>query len=221
MAGVVSAVVAGVALVAGVAGKIHANNLRNREEAKQRRAQKKLEAFERSRQQVIDQSGAIRDLKNQINNPYANLAVATQTAELKIEETDQALANTLDKINQGGTGAGAATAMARMAAASKAQVGASLEKQEVDNNKLRAEGQAKVDAAKMQLEQAALGAEEAAWTRQENRDLVTMDRLAGIGENAQAQAMAYQAQGDAALMEGFGTAASQSGGIAELGKKGK
>lgn len=152
-----------------------------------------------------------QDIENpfaNLSNPYENLAVATQAAEIKMEQTDQALANTLDQINQSGTGAGAATALARMAAASKAQVGASIENQEVQNQKLRAEGDAQVSAQKMQLEQAAIGEETAAWGRQEGRDLASMDRLAGQGENAQAAAMGYQAQGDAALMAGMTTAAS-------------
>ncbi len=178
---------------------ISANNKRKEEEAKALQLEKDLKKFEASRQAVIDQSGAIRDMKKQVFNPYANLAVANQAAELKIEQTDQALANTLDQINQSGTGAGAATALARMAAASKAQVGASLEKQEVNNQKLRAQGEADVNAQKMQLERTALQEETAAWGRQEGRDLATMDRLAGLGENAQAQAMAYGQQSAQAI----------------------
>ena len=215
------AIIAGVTLVAGVVSKVSANNKRNGEEAKARRAQKKLEALEKNRQGVIDQSDQIRDLKNQVFNPFANLTVATQTAELKIEQTDQALANTLDKINQGGTGAGAATAMARMAAASKAQVGASLENQEAKNNTLRAEGEAKSAAAKMQIEQAALAAEEAAWNKQENRDLASLDRLSGLQENASANAMAYQQQGDQALMDSINSAGSiYAGGMKSGGSGG-
>ncbi|GAG20632.1 unnamed protein product, partial [marine sediment metagenome] len=151
-----------IGVASGVASKISADKKARLQSIKEQDAKKKLEALENGRQAVIDQSGKIRDLKNQVSNPYENLAVATQASELKIEQTDQALANTLDQINQSGTGAGAATAMARMAAASKAQVGASLENQEVQNNQLRAQGQAAADQQKMQLEQAALGAEEAA-----------------------------------------------------------
>ena len=196
---------------------IAANNKRKDEEAKAQQLEKDLKQFEASRQAVIDQSGAIRDLKKQVFNPYANLAVANQAAELKIEQTDQALANTLDQINQSGTGAGAATALARMAAASKAQVGASLEKQEVNNQKLRAQGEADVNAQKMQLEQAALGEEVAAFGRQETRDLATMDRLAGLGENAQAQAMAYGQQAGQALGNMASSAIGLGGDIAGLG----
>ena len=191
-----------IGVASGITAKISADKKARLSSIKENDARKKLEALERSRQAVIDQSGAIRDLKNQVSNPYENLAVATQAAELKIEQTDQALANTLDQINQSGTGAGAATAMARMAAASKAQVGASLENQEVQNNQLRAQGQAAADQQKMQLEQAALGAEVAAFDRQESRDLASLDRLAGLQENAQAQTMAYQQQGNQALVGG-------------------
>ena len=219
-AGALMAISGGASLAAGGVGKLVASNKQKRAEREEARAQKKLEAFERGRQAVIDQSGAIRDLKKQVYNPYANLAVATQAADLQIEQTDQALANTLDQINQSGTGAGAATAMARMAAASKAQVGASLENQEVQNNQLRAQGQAAADQQKMQLEQAALGAEVAAFDRQESRDLASLDRLAGLQENAQAQTMAYQQQGNQALVGGVsqGLSSLTTGLEAEYGK---
>ena len=94
-----------------------------------------------------------------------------------------------------------------MAAVSKAQVGATLENQEVKNQQLRMQGEASMMAQKMQLEQAALGEEGAAWGRQEQRDLTTLDRLAGLQENAQAQEMAYKMQGAEALTSGLtGTA---------------
>ena len=136
-------------------------------------------------------------------NPYANLAVATKAADQQIQQTDQALANTLDSINRAGTGAGSATALAQMAAKSKAQISASLEKQEVANQKLRLEGEAGVQEAKMNLEQAALREEGAAWARQEERDLTTLDRLASLGQNQQAQAMAYGQDATQSLMGGI------------------
>tara|TARA_R110000744_G_scaffold297182_3_gene406983 strand:- start:2152 stop:2847 length:696 start_codon:yes stop_codon:yes gene_type:complete len=212
MAGLVMAISAGVSLLAGGIGKIHANNKARQQEIKAKQYERDLKAFEASRQAVINQAGDIRNLKSQVNNPYAKLAVATQAADLKIEQTDQALANTLDKINQSGTGSGAATAMARMAAASKAQVGATIETQEVQNQKLRVEGEAAADQRKMALEQAALGAEVAAFDRQEGRDLATLDRLSGLQENAQAAAMSQRQQGTEMMMAGV------KGGV-EIGSK--
>ena len=45
-----------------------------------------------------------------ISNPFANLQVATKAAEIKMEQSDIALANTLDSLRE--TGAGGATALA-------------------------------------------------------------------------------------------------------------
>tara|TARA_R110002012_G_scaffold187170_1_gene354041 strand:- start:160 stop:831 length:672 start_codon:yes stop_codon:yes gene_type:complete len=209
MAGIITGIASlAIGATSAIVGGIQAKNARKKEEAKERAAAKKLKALENNRQAVIDQSGKIRAMKDQVFNPYANLAVATKASDLQIEQTDQALANTLDQINQSGSGAGGATALARMAAASKAQVGASLENQEVQNQKLKAEGDATAAAQKMQLEQAALGAEEAAWGRQEQRDVVQLDRLSGQQENAQAQATAYGMQGTQAVMSGLASGAS-------------
>ena len=157
-------------------------------------ADRKLANLENSRQGILNQAGAIREMKSQVFNPYANLAVANKAADLKIEQTDEALANTLESINRSGTGTGAATALARMAAQSKAQVGATLETQEIQNQKLRLQGEAQVITQKQQIEQAALGAEAQAWGRGEVRDVAMLDRLAGLQENAQARALAYEQQ---------------------------
>ena len=103
--------------------------------------QQKLEALERSRQQVVDKSDEIRAMKDEVFNPYQNLGVAMQGVNLKIEQTDEALANTLNALNKSGAGAGAATALARQAAASKAQVAASIENQELKNQQLYLTGE--------------------------------------------------------------------------------
>ena len=50
---------------------IAANNARKKEETKEREAKQKIEAFEKNRQAVIDQSGKIRAMKDQVFNPYA------------------------------------------------------------------------------------------------------------------------------------------------------
>ena len=76
-----------------------------------------------------------------MTNPFANLSVATQAAEMQMQQTDQALANTLDTLRATGSSAGGATALARAAAQSKQGIAASIETQEVNNEKLRAEGQ--------------------------------------------------------------------------------
>ena len=200
---IVAAVGAATPMIIGGINAATANRKAKLAEAKQRQLEQQLKNFEQNRQAVINQADNIRALKSQVFNPYANLAVATKAADQQIQQTDQALANTLDSINRAGTGAGSATALAQMAAKSKAQISASLEKQEVANQKLRLEGEAGVQEAKMKLEQEALKEEGAAWGRQEERDLTTLDRLASLGQNQQAQAMAYGQQATDALMGGI------------------
>ena len=88
-----------------------------------------------------------------ISNPFANLGVATQAAEMQIEEADIALANTLDTLRATGSGAGGATALAQAALSSKKGVSASIEQQEAQNEKLRAQGEQDLQARRMQEQQ--------------------------------------------------------------------
>tara|TARA_R100000995_G_scaffold28771_2_gene12714 strand:- start:707 stop:1366 length:660 start_codon:yes stop_codon:yes gene_type:complete len=210
------AMVAGTAMTVGAITKIAADKKAKKEEARALGYERQLEQFEASRQKVLNQGAEIRALKSQIFNPYANLAVATKSANQQIEQTDQALANTLDSINRAGSGAGGATALAQMAAQSKAKVSANLEVQEVSNQKLRFQGEAEMQISKMRMEQEALAAEAGAWGRQETRDLATMDRLAGLQENAQAQAMAYRMGGNEAMMAGMSQGTDAGMGMAGM-----
>jgi uncharacterized membrane protein len=89
------------------------------------------------------------DLSNQISNPFANLSVATGAAEMKIEQADISLANTLDTVRATGAGAGGATALAQAALQSKKGVAASIESQEAQNEKLRAQGEQQMEQAQV------------------------------------------------------------------------
>tara|TARA_R110000796_G_scaffold67531_1_gene155073 strand:- start:94 stop:816 length:723 start_codon:yes stop_codon:yes gene_type:complete len=81
------------------------------------------------------------DLSSQMSNPYLNLGVATQAADMQAEQADISLANTLDAIRATGSGAGGATALAQAALQSKKEVSASIESQEAMNQKLAAQGE--------------------------------------------------------------------------------
>lgn len=96
-----------------------------------------------------DLSSMIEDLSGYLDNPYANLGVATKAAEIQIEQTDISLANTLDLLASTGASAGGATALAQAAARSKQGVAASIEAQEAQNEKLRAQGEAVLNQQKM------------------------------------------------------------------------
>lgn len=192
----IGAIVAGVAALAGAttAGvQADKNNKAARlEKAKARRLQQQMERFEQERQPVINQADSIRAMKGQVFNEAANLGVAMQATNLQLEETDKALANTLDTIAAMGEGAGNATALAQMAASSKAEVSAGLETQELENQKLRIAGEAKRQQTIMALEQTALAEEVSAWDRQEGRDIAKLNRLSGLEDRAMQAGVAYQ-----------------------------
>jgi len=90
---------------------------------------------------VTDLSGLASDLSSQITNPFENLQVSTAAAEMQAEESDIALANTLDTLEQTGASAGGATALAMAALKSKQQVSASIEQQEAKNAEMKAQGE--------------------------------------------------------------------------------
>jgi hypothetical protein len=118
-----------------------------------------------------------------LSNPYANLSVATKAAEMQAEQTDIALANTLDSLRK--TGAGGATALAQAALKSKQGIAASIEQQEVANEKLRAQGQMQVDIAKAKGESWKIG-------MQERREEIQLDRLQSLADlEAQRRAEAF------------------------------
>jgi hypothetical protein len=96
-----------------------------------------------------DFSGLATDTSTLASNTFANLQVATQAADLKAQQTDQALANTLSTIRATGAGAGGATAIAQAALQSKLGVAATIEQQEARNNELRARGEQTVEQIRM------------------------------------------------------------------------
>ena len=163
------------------------------ENARLRRLEKQYKILQDTRQAVIDQSDEIRDLKDQVYNPYANLGVAMQATNMKLEQSDEDLANILQSVNQAGAGGGAATQLARMASVSKAQA-AGLEQQELQNQQLRIQGESQVMQQKLSIEQMALQEEVAAWGRQEGRDAQDMNRVATLEGRANQKAIMHEQQ---------------------------
>jgi hypothetical protein len=135
-------------LVKGIFGASRAKRKQRREAAEKRKLTGELKSLEKSRQKVINPyenatnlSSLAKDLTGNLSNPYSNLGVSTAAAEIQIEESDLALANTLDTLMASGASAGGATALAQAALQSKKGVAASIEQQETQNEKLRAQGQ--------------------------------------------------------------------------------
>ena len=77
-----------------------------------------------------------------VTNPFENLQVATEAAQMQAREQDLSLATTLDTLRATGSGAGGATALAQAALQSKKGVSASIQAQEAQNKKLAAQGEA-------------------------------------------------------------------------------
>jgi len=195
-------------LAVGIYQAVDSNQKAKKADKKRKKEKKRMKEFEKSRQPVINQADKIRATKNMLSNPYANLGVATQAADIQAQETDKALANTLDTIKQSGMGAGGATALAQAAAQSKAKVAANLESQEATNNKLAAEGEATLQKQKVNIENKALAEETSAWGRQEDRDIVQLNRMQSEIEGRDAEARAYEQQSADAIMQGVGGAGS-------------
>jgi flagellar biosynthesis regulator FlaF len=161
------------------------------------RLQRKLNSLETNRQEIINPYEGISDLSSYISNPFANLGVATKAAEIQIEESDIALATTLDTLRATGASAGGATALAQAALRSKRGVAANIEQQESNNETLRAQGQQTMQqqlrAEQMRLQQAGVAGEQFMFGTRENREMQELDRTAallGAARQAEAQASA-------------------------------
>jgi len=162
--------------------------------------------LENARQEVYNASEDIRGLAGQITNPYENLGVATQAAEMQAEQTDIALANTLDTIRATGGAAGGATALAQAALASKKGVSASIEKQEVANEKLRADGEAVLQQKKLEE-----------GLRAEARVVEQLDRTQALTDEQRAREMQAVVDRRGAFSSGIGALGDMAGSLAGAG----
>jgi len=115
-----------------------------------------MQAQVQSKELALDAAKAARQEAfnpyENMTNEFANLGVATQAAEFQAEETDIALANTLDAMKASGAGAGGATALAQAALKSKRGISASLQQQEKANQDKAAQGADAVQKMKAQGE---------------------------------------------------------------------
>ena len=219
-----AATIAGTALSASAANK--QMKAANRKAAA---AGREVEALKASRQEIINPysnvenlSGLAKDLTGMMNNPFAQLGVATKAAEIQMEQTDMALANTLDTLRSTGASAGGATALAQAALQSKKGVAASIEQQESQNEKLRAQGEQQLNQMKIseqqrlqgiaiaegqRLQQSEIAGQQFMFQTQENRTNADLDRAAGM--QTQQQNLAAQASSN--------QAAAIAGGVSALG----
>jgi len=226
----VAGISAGIQLIGGLFGGGKRRRAERRARQKAARLEAKLGQLEKNRQAIInpyegvkDVSSMAKDLSGMVSNPMANLGVATQAAEMQMEQTDIALANTLDTIRATGSGAGGATALAQAALQSKKGVAAGIESQEAANEKLKAEGQQKLEQIQMgeaqriqniemsesqRLQQAGVAGKQFMFGQQENREMQQLNRVSAQITGAQQQQVAAQqaqASAQAGIMSGLGS----------------
>ncbi len=145
-----------------------------------------LDNIEKNRQQIVNPYA-------NVTNPFANMQVATKAAEMQAEQTDMALANTLDTLRE--TGAGGATALAQAALKSKQGITANIQQQETQNQRLYAQGQQQMENAKAKGQAFAFQAQEMRDVRdmtrlQQNIDIAQQQRAAGVSTAALSAASA-------------------------------
>ncbi len=197
-------------LVSGGISAIMGGKARRDAERRQRALLRQIKSLENRRQDIIDPFAGVSSM---LTNPFANLPVATQAAEFQAQQTDLSLASTLDTLRATGAGAGGATALAQAALQAKQGVSASIAQQEVQNARLRAQGQARLES---QLAEAEVKGKQFVFKAQEAREMQKLNRLSALAGAASQQAAAAQS----AELAGIGQAAGSLGSLATIGATG-
>ena len=183
------AISAGVSILGGIFGGGKARRAKRRAAKKLKKMNAKLSQLEANRQEIINPYENTTDLSSMMSNPMANLSVATQAAEMQIEEADISLANTLDTIRATGGGAGGATALAQAALQAKKGVTASIESQEKSNEDKRAAGEQRLQDAKISEAQRMQNLDAAGksfvYGENEKREMGQLNRLQAQIDNQQ------------------------------------
>jgi len=191
--GVAIAAIAGPTVINGIVGAANGRKDEKNARDERRNLEKTLQSLEENRQKIINPYENVTDLSGNLFNTYANLGVATQAAEIQIEQTDIALANTLDTIRATGGGAGGATALAQAALASKQGVAANIEAQESANEKLRAQGEQQLQQQKMQegirVQSAETAGDMFVFEKTEEREMQKLDRTQAMLDEQRAREM--------------------------------
>ena len=215
-------------IAGGIFGVSKARRAKRRAAKRRKALGKKLKQLESNRQAIINPYAGVTslanlatDLSNQISNPFANLSVATKAAEMKIEQSNIALANTLDTIRATGASAGGATALAQAALQAKQGVAASIEAQEKANEDKRAAGEQQMEmqrvaeqrrlqsigisegAREQQAQAQGLQFEFNARERRQDNQINRVENQLGMAARAEAQAAADQTSAITGMVGGL------------------
>jgi len=210
-----SAISAGVSIIGGIIGGGKARRAKRKAARNLKKMNAKMANLEANRQEIINPYEDVTSLSGMMSNPMANLSVATQATEMQIEQTDQALANTLDTLRQTGGGAGSATALAQAALESKKNVAADIEAQEKSNEDKRAAGEEKLQQAQIaeaqRMQDVEAMGKRFVYSETENREMQQLNRLQNqinTQQGIKAQASADQTSALTGAISGVAGAAS-------------
>jgi len=214
----IGAIIGGAAqVIGGIIGGAKARRAARRAKKKLRKMNAKMAQLEANRQEIINPYEGAENLSDMMSNPMANLGVATQATEMQIEQTDQALANTLDTLRQTGGGAGSATALAQAALQSKQNVAAGIEQQEKANEDKRAAGEQRLQDAKIaeekRMQNLDAQGKSFVFNQREQREMGQLNRLQGQIDNMQgikAQASADQTRALTGAISGIASVAGSA-----------
>jgi hypothetical protein len=210
-----SAISAGASIIGGIIGGGKARRAKRKAARNLKKMNAKMANLEANRQEIINPYEDVTSLSGMMSNPMANLSVATQATEMQIEQTDQALANTLDTLRQTGGGAGSATALAQAALESKKNVAADIEAQEKSNEDKRAAGEEKLQQAQIaeaqRMQDVEAMGKRFVYSETESREMQQLNRLQNqinTQQGIKAQASADQTSALTGAISGVAGAAS-------------
>lgn len=210
-----SAISAGVSIIGGIIAGSKARRAKRKAARNLKKMNAKMANLEANRQEIINPYADVTSLSGMMSNPMANLSVATQATDMQIEQTDIALANTLDALRESGGGAGGATALAQAALQSKKNVAADIEAQEKSNEDKRAAGEEKLQQAQIaeaeRMQDVDAMGKKFVYSETEDREMQQLNRLQNqinTQQGIKAQASADQTSALTGAISGVAGAAS-------------
>ena len=212
---VIGAIIGGaMSLAGGIFGGRAARRQARAAKSRMRKLNSKLNSLEANRQDIINPYADVTSTADMLSNPFTQLSVSTAAMDMQIEQTDQALANTLDALRQTGGGSGGATALAQAALQSKKDVAADIERQEVQNDKARIQGEANLQkdliAEEQRMQSVDVQGKQFVYSETEQREQQQLDRVSNQIAAQQQNLATAQANQSAATSGMF----SALGGIA-------
>ena len=201
-------------LAGGIFGGRAARRQARAAKSRMRKLNSKLNSLEANRQDIINPYADVTSTADMLSNPFTQLSVSTAAMDMQIQQTDQALANTLDALRQTGGGSGGATALAQAALQSKKDVAADIERQEVQNDKARIQGEANLQkdliAEEQRMQSVDVQGKQFVYSETEQREQQQLDRVSNQIAAQQQNLATAQANQSAATSGMF----SALGGIA-------